>query len=134
MQVQDRLVPASVLREGDPVADNAATFGLHPPAGIRVRTVMTLSFTPAPSNQPQTSQPNNNTEGNPAATPELGRSAQAGGNMSFQGFSDSPIRGNFIPVSSPITSPSPGWLERVETRGWVHETITELEEEDFEQM
>jgi hypothetical protein len=125
-----------LLVDGDPEGENPATFGLYPPAGQLAGTVRTLPSTPATSHQTGATQSHNNPDNSSEATPELGRSYKPEGNMAFQNFSDepSPIRGNFIPVSSPVTYLSPTPHQRVKTRDRVHETITESEEEYFQDM
>lgn len=56
--------------------------------------------------------------------------------MDFQDFSDppSPIRGNFIQVSAAVTPTSPAELHQGQSLSPIHETVTESDEEELEEL
>ncbi|OIW27756.1 hypothetical protein CONLIGDRAFT_682778 [Coniochaeta ligniaria NRRL 30616] len=142
-----------VIPEGDEEGDDPATFGLYPPAGLRAPTVVTLpsdySGSPPPTISPQRiskrsstespkESPEQNPKESPEQSPEVGRCYKAEENMAFQDFSEplSPIRGNFIQVSTPVTTPSPATntIHQGQSLSPIHETITESDEDDLEKL
>ena len=149
------------IYQGSPEYNDPTVFGLYPPASPRAPTVVTLSISssplqsrshwPAPSaHRSSSSQAQDN---NPEQLPEqiaddssqhssseesieVGRCYIATDNMDFQSFSDPPsqIRGNFIPVSDGFTIPSPASLHKGQQLSPINETMTETDEEKFEQL
>lgn len=119
-----------VIAEGDKEGEDPATFGLYPPAGPAVQTGVTLPSTPS-SCTPQARSSPGSSQDSLEETPEVGRGYTADTDMAFQDFSDppSPIRGNFIQVSTGTRSPSPPPLHQGQSLSPIQETVTESDEE-----
>lgn len=125
-----------VIMEGDEEGNNPSTFGLYPPAGLRAPTIVTLPSTTSSVKQPTPSPTHSSLHHSPEESPEVGRGYKEEEKMDFQDFSDppSPIRGNFIQVSPAVTSPSLSSVHQGQSLSPIHETITESDEEDLEEL